>query len=116
MKRDDVDRWLGDEDAIVPSSGFASRVMDAVQDEAAAPPAIAFPWKHALPGVAALSVALASILTVGVSSASAPAAGSSELMGLIAGTLTSPATRWTLLALLLTVAPILGSIRLMHRH
>jgi hypothetical protein len=58
MKPDDLDPWLVDDDAIVPSSGFTASVMEAVEREASMPPAIPFPWKRALPGLAALAVAL----------------------------------------------------------
>jgi len=49
MKDDDIDRILFQQDEIVPSSGFAASVMDAVRREASAPPPIPFPWKRALP-------------------------------------------------------------------
>jgi len=58
MKPDDLDPWLVDDDAIVPSSGFTASVMEAVEREASMPPAIPFPWTRALPGLAALVVAL----------------------------------------------------------
>jgi len=53
-----LDRILAHEDALVPSSGFAASVMETIQDQAAAPAPIPFPWKLALPGIAALIVAL----------------------------------------------------------
>ena len=53
MKPDEFDRVLLGETEIRPSSGFASAVMAAVRREAAAPPPIPFPWKRALPGLAA---------------------------------------------------------------
>ena len=49
-----LDRILAHEDALVPSSGFAASVMDAIQEQAAEPAPIPFPWKLALPGIAAL--------------------------------------------------------------
>ena len=58
MNHDDLDRMLMDREEIVPSSGFVGSVMEAVQQEAAAPAPIPFPWKWALPGLI-LSVALA---------------------------------------------------------
>jgi hypothetical protein len=56
---DEIDRMLSREDEILPSSGFALSVMDAVRREAAAPPPIPFPWKRALPGLVVVGVALA---------------------------------------------------------
>jgi uncharacterized membrane protein len=58
MTDDDLDRILSRDDSILPSSGFVSSVMDAVRREAAAPPAIPFPWKRALPGLVAWAVML----------------------------------------------------------
>lgn len=47
----EMDRILSREEEILPSSGFALSVMDAVRREAAAPPPIPFPWRRALPGL-----------------------------------------------------------------
>lgn len=57
-----LDRILAHEDALVPSSGFAASVMDAIQVQATAPAPIPFPWKLALPGIAALIAAIAIIV------------------------------------------------------
>ncbi len=56
---DDLDRILSGDGPIVPSAGFVSRVMDAVQAEAAAPPPIPFPWRRLLPFPAVALVAAA---------------------------------------------------------
>jgi hypothetical protein len=53
MKPDDLDRLLSKDDVIVPSSGFAEAVMDAVLREAVTPAPLPFPWKRALPGIVA---------------------------------------------------------------
>ncbi len=58
MNNDDLDRLLLEREEIVPSSGFVASVMEAVQQEAAAPAPIPFPWKWALPGLI-VSVAMA---------------------------------------------------------
>ena len=55
---EEVDRMLSSEDEILPSSGFAVAVMDAVRREAAAPPPIPFPWKRALPGMIVAGLSL----------------------------------------------------------
>ena len=52
-----MDNILANEPELIPSSGFLASVMERVQEEAAAPPPIPFPWKRALPGM---------ILAVGV--------------------------------------------------
>jgi hypothetical protein len=62
MRHDDFDRMLSGEEDIVPSSGFVTSVMDAVRREAATPPPIPFPWKWALPGLAAWTLVLVSFL------------------------------------------------------
>ena len=46
-----IDRILASEEELVPSSGFLASVMDRVEQEAAAPPPIPFPWKRAIPGI-----------------------------------------------------------------
>jgi hypothetical protein len=61
---DKIDRILSREDEILPSSGFAVSVMNAVRQEAAAPPPIPFPWKRALPGLVAAGLALLLIPTM----------------------------------------------------
>lgn len=43
-ERDALDRILSSEDALAPSSGFAARVMDAVEEAAAEAPPLPFPW------------------------------------------------------------------------
>ena len=62
-----MNRILSRDDEILPSSGFAASVMQAVRREAAAPPPIPFPWKRALPGVVVAGLVLARILVVGIS-------------------------------------------------
>jgi hypothetical protein len=42
---------LATEEELVPSSGFVVSVMERVQEEAAAPPPIPFPWKLAVPAI-----------------------------------------------------------------
>jgi hypothetical protein len=60
----DIDRMLSTEDSIVPSSGFAASVMEAVHREAEAPPPIPFPWKRALPGLVSCVGALITLLVI----------------------------------------------------
>jgi hypothetical protein len=42
-----------------PSSGFVLSVMEAIRQEAAAPPPIAFPWRRVMPGATAILCGLA---------------------------------------------------------
>lgn len=62
MTHDELDRLLRDDEAIVPSSGFAPSVMEVVTRQASEPPAIPFPWTRALPALASLGVALLAAL------------------------------------------------------
>ena len=62
MRDPDLDRILSKEEEILPSSGFAASVMEAVQREAAAPPPIPFPWKRALPGLCVAGLTLVSLI------------------------------------------------------
>jgi hypothetical protein len=59
MPDDEIERILSTEQEMEPSPMFAAKVMGAVRREAATPPPIAFPWKWAVPGLAALVVAIA---------------------------------------------------------
>jgi len=43
-ERDALGHVLSSEDTLAPSSGFATRVMDAVADAATEPPPLPFPW------------------------------------------------------------------------
>lgn len=47
-----IDRILAGEEELIPSSGFLASVMERIEDEAAAPAPIPFPWKRAVPGMA----------------------------------------------------------------
>lgn len=60
---DEFDRIMSEEE-ILPSSGFAASVMEAVRREAAAPPPIPFPWKRALPGAMFAAATLVGILAI----------------------------------------------------
>jgi hypothetical protein len=46
-----LDRILAGEEELIPTSGFLATVMEQVQEEAALPPPIPFPWKRAVPGM-----------------------------------------------------------------
>jgi len=47
----EIESILAGEEELIPSSGFLAVVMERVQEEAAAPPPIPFPWKRAVPGL-----------------------------------------------------------------
>jgi hypothetical protein len=50
-----IDGILAAEDELIPSSGFLASVMERVQEEAAAPAPIPFPWKRTVPGLLAIA-------------------------------------------------------------
>jgi hypothetical protein len=55
----EIDHILATEDGLLPTSGFVASVMERVQEEAATPPSIPFPWKRAIPGILLTAGALA---------------------------------------------------------
>ncbi len=107
---DDLDRFLSEEEDLVPSSGFAGSVMDAVRREAVAPPAIPFPWRKALPGLAAWVLALGSLL-LAVSRGSEPAPLPPQLAASFERALANGAG-WLVLALLISFASVRFCLRL----
>lgn len=121
MSHDEIDRILSREEGILPSSGFAASVMDAVRREAAVPPPIPFPWRRAWPLLAAAGVALVLVVVVfvvgitqlGHGGASQPSAAEwmTTLLPFVNAAATS-ATGWVLLALALTLASVAFSLRL----
>lgn len=123
MKHDEIDHILSREDEILPSSGFAVSVMDAVRREAAAPPPIPFPWKRALPGLVAGGFVLALALVAGVVAiAQLGSASTAPQLSMSLPSLLTPilglqrnlggAASWTVLALLVTLVSVKLSMRL----
>jgi hypothetical protein len=51
----EIDRILAADEELIPSSGFLASVMERVQEEAALPPRIPFPWSRAVPGILLLA-------------------------------------------------------------
>jgi hypothetical protein len=124
-EEDEMHRILSHEDEILPSSGFAVSVMEAVRREAAAPPPIPFPWKRALPGLVAGGLAVALALAAGVVAiaqlgrASTAPQLSMSLPSILPPILGSGlqhnlagAASWTVLALLLALVSVKLSMRL----
>ena len=106
MEHDELDRVLSKSEDIVPSSGFVASVMDAVRSEAAAPPQIPFPWKRALTGLTAATLALVAFVI-----AAPMQTGSSVPATLLDGAKAAGAG-WIALALLLSLASVMLSMRL----
>lgn len=125
IRHDEIDHILSREDEILPSSGFAVSVMDAVRREAAAPPPIPFPWKRALPGLVVAGFALVLVLVAGVVAivqlgrASTTAQFSMSLPSLLPPIFQRNleyAASWTVLALLVTFVSVKLSMRLASRR
>jgi hypothetical protein len=116
IRHEDIDSVFSREDEIVPSSGFAVSVMDAVRREALAPPPIPFPWKRALPGLAVGGLALACVLVAGVVADRATALQFSmpvpSVLSPIVPRDLEHAVIWTVLALVVALASVKLSMRL----
>ncbi len=127
----EINRILSREDEILPSSGFAVSVMEAVRREAAAPPPIPFPWKRALPGLVVGGLALALVFVTVVvaivqlirasTSTSAqffisPPSVLTPIFGLGLQRNLAIAASWTVLALLVTFVSVKLSMRLASRR
>jgi hypothetical protein len=121
MSHDEIDRILSREEEILPSSGFATSVMDAVRSEAAVPPPIPFPWNRAMPLLAAAGAAIVVVVVVAVEGIAqlsrggtgSPSAGEwmPTLLPFVNATVIS-AAGWVLLALALSFASVALSVRL----
>jgi hypothetical protein len=118
-ENDEIDRILSREDEILPSSGFAACVMDAVRREAAAPLPIPFPWKRALPGLVAAGIALALVVIAAiwaiaqsgtVTTSQPPALAPSAIPPTLNGI--KSAVVWTVLSLIAALLSVKLSMRL----
>jgi hypothetical protein len=119
IRDEEIDRVLSREDEILPSSGFAVSVMDAVRREAAAPPPIPFPWKRALPGLVAAGFALALVLVAIVVAITQRASTAPQFSTPLPSLLPPIFQRnleyagiWTVMALLVTFVSVKLSMRL----
>ena len=116
MGQDDLDRMLSREEDIVPSSSFVSSVMDAVRWEASTTPPIAFPWKWALPGLAAWTILLVwffiAVFAQLGQGALAPSVALSPALTRILEGAESIGVGWVALALLMSFACVKFSMRL----
>lgn len=117
MRQDELDRILSRVQEIIPSPGFVNSVMDSIRREALTPAPIPFPWKRALPGVAALVLALGLLLIAGATLFTRGIASQSQPLILpfaydrILEAARSIRAGWIVLALLLSLASAKLSIR-----
>jgi hypothetical protein len=107
------DRAMMAQETLLPSSGFAVSVMEAVRREAATPPAITFPWKRALPGMVGL---FACVVWLATTLARAPWAMSAAALSSPVAVVLDAAARyqigWIALALLVTLVTVKIAFRL----
>ena len=115
----EINSILSREDEILPSSGFAVSVMDAVRREAAAPPPIPFPWKRALPGLVVGGLVLAVVLVGGVAAIARLGKAATPQLSMVSPPAMPPifsggiesAAIWTVLALLVAFVSVKLSMR-----
>ena len=115
MERDDLDRFMTD-DEIVPSSGFTARVMDAVHLEATTPPAIPFPWTRALPGIVAAAVALVAVIASFFAAGRAGIEPSAPSLATALNSTAGSKTAWVVVVLLLSAVSVVWSLRITRGH
>ena len=119
MTQNDIDRILSDEDEITPSSTFLDTVMVAVEQEAATPRILEFPWLRALPGMIALLAALVAATWNGIAALRDPAflAALNEQLGQFSDFASGLGLQWVLLAAAFTIiSRILASSLMRVRH
>ena len=98
-----------------PSSGFVLSVMDAIQEEAAVPPPIPFPWRRILPsGIAILCALITFLIFAAVHSG--PTIAESSRFSLPAFTAFDTTLYGVALAIALTVIAVSASFRLANRR
>jgi hypothetical protein len=116
MDRDHLDEILSSAEDLVPSPGFIKNVMAAVQEEAAAPPPIPFPWSRAVPGLAVGICTFVVFLVVALApSSNAPSQlvpGVSSVLYTIVEAAKAIEAGWIVVALIFVVASMKFSMRL----
>jgi hypothetical protein len=112
MRDDEIDRFFSHDAGIEPSPGFTARVMGAVRHEASAPPPIPFPWKLAVPGVAAWMLVLVLVVIKGFRQAAPIPSMWPTLLKSMLETAKTVGAGWIMLALLLALASMMLSMRL----
>lgn len=117
MTPDDIEHLLRGED-LRPSSGFLDSVMDAVRQDALAPPPLSFPWRRAAPGALALLVACGVAIWTSVGALSDPAstAAVDQWLRDLAALGMRPETQGILIAAVAATLSVAFSLRLMRRH
>ena len=119
MRNDDIDDVLSTDETIVPSPGFTASVMQAVRREALSPPPIPFPWKRALPGLVSMGPAIVlgvARLAGGFGAQASTGSSLAELMAPAIHAAERAEAQLIVLALLLSLASVMLSMRLAARR
>ena len=112
MRTDELDSIFSQTIDIIPSTGFTSRVMDAVRLEAADPSPIAFPWKRAIPGFVGAAIILVVCIIAAMSDGSSVTPAPEHPLTDIAK---SAGLGWILISLLLTLVSVTVSMGMIRR-
>lgn len=112
---DAIGRILASEEALVPSSGFVSAVMERVRQESAAPAPIPFPWKRAIPGIALAAGVFGWGAFEMMRQAPVKAISLAPLHFSVAATSGLESTGWVVLALAISLLSWRFSVRLIGR-
>jgi hypothetical protein len=98
---------------LTPSSGFTQSVMDAIREQATAPPPIPFPWKRLLPAAIALLGTLL-VFAVFAGRQASPLTGAFSSVSFDFAVYTTAATRlgWIAAAICLSLATATISFKL----
>lgn len=114
MRDHDLDRILSKEETIAPSARFVASVMVAVRRENATPAPLSFPWKRALPGIAAAIVSI--VLLCGAISSSLAAPTTSWHAGIMPSSWNGVSAVWIAVAAIVSVGAVtLGTAVSFHR-
>ena len=104
MRDDELDRILSKEETIAPSAGFVASVMVAVRGENARPAPLSFPWKRALPGIAAAILSI--VLLCAAISSSGLAPTTSWHAGIMLPGWNGVAAAWSAVAAIVSLAAV----------
>lgn len=114
MRGDDLDRILSGEEPVAPSAGFVASVMVAIRRENATPAYLSFPWKRALPGIAAAVISIVLLCAEIARSLAAPTG--SEHTGVMFSGWSDTTAVWVAVAVIVSVAAVtLGTAVSFHR-
>ncbi len=114
MRSDIIDRALREDRTLVPSRGFAFRVMRSVRRQAAERRALPFPWPPLAAGLAATAaLTVAGLVAAGAGGGTPTGAGAPVSEALVQ---LAPAVAWLTTALVGSFGLTWWSLRLAGKH